>query len=93
MTEIERLPFKMEAEAEVMPRIVIEVREVKGTGAQAGWRVFQERAKKYGRLALTDQGRLLGGTFEQAVQDAQRIADENGFLFQRPDGLILPPGS
>lgn len=32
--------------------------------------------------------RVLGGSFDQACRDADRVARENGFLFERP--LRLP---
>jgi hypothetical protein len=35
----------------------------------------------------------LGGTWDQAVADAVRVAIENGFFFRRPPALWLPSSS
>lgn len=74
---------------DVMPRTTIEIRE-----SARGWRVYQEAgheySNKYSNRVLTERGRILGGTKEQPIVDAEHVARENGFFFKRPSGLLPP---
>lgn len=81
---------------DVLPRVEIEVRETTLFSATGGvsikelgvgsWRVYPRGEQR----ALREKGRLLGGRFDEAVRDAERIAKENGFFFVRPSQLWLP---
>lgn len=73
-------------QGEGMPRVEIEVRQ----DHQDDWRVYPAGGPNQKR-ALTERGVVLGGTFDMATADAERIARENGFFFKRPEKLWLPP--
>jgi len=69
---------------------------VRRTGTDGPWRLFasgSDLTLREQTTPLSDRssGRaILGGTFDQAVADAERICRQNGFVFERPSGLLLP---
>ena len=85
-------------QGEILDAIVIEVREWSGQ-----WRVFAvDPRSPVEELPLRQKGKVLGGTFDEAMLDAERVAREMAFVFQRPSGLwqsspssklVLPPGA
>lgn len=84
MTDIVR---RTSLRGEVLPKVVVTVRQ--DGGFDAPWRVFSTAPQDRGR-ALSQNGKLLGGTWTQACNDADRLRTTHGFHFERPSGLQLP---
>lgn len=82
MDELER--HVEHVQGEVLGRITIGIRQ----DYQGAWRVYPEGPHR--QHALTEHGRLLGGKYEEAIRDAERIAQDKQFFFRRPSGLLLP---
>lgn len=78
------LPARHTLKGEVLPRVVITVRQVD----DGPWRVFSTDSRD--RFPLSHEGRMLGGTWDQAVSDAESLRASHGFEFERPSGLWLP---
>jgi hypothetical protein len=74
--------------SEILPRREIEIRQ----DHAGAWRVYP-CDPRFRDAALREQGVVLGGTWDQAVADAVRVAIENGFFFRRPPALWLPSSS
>ncbi len=58
---------------------------------EGAWRLFSTASRDRG-IPLSQRGKLLGGTWDQAITDAERLRDTHGFQFERPSGLWLPSG-
>ncbi len=70
-----------------MNRVEITVsQDPAGGGA---WRLFSTDAQDRG-LPISQDGRVLGGTWNKALADAERLRETLGFEFVRPDGLWMP---
>lgn len=80
---------KSSVQGDVLDPIEIVVREEGGPGS--AWRVYvkdPQDAKE--RRPLSDGGYVLGGTWDLAVGDAERVAKRLGLVFKKPAGLWLP---
>lgn len=75
---------------EVLDSVTITIKQIGTTGV---WRLYTVGEGRADLQPISDrqhgQG-ICGGTFEQAIRDAERIAQSNGFFFQRPSRLLLP---
>jgi hypothetical protein len=86
------LPERQAIKGEVMEPTVLTVRK----WHDGSWRVFAHAPDLTARQMaspVSDRAagrRILGGTFQQACTDADRVARENGFIFQRPNERQLP---
>lgn len=58
-------------------------------GPDSPWRVYSTDPRDVNK-PLSQNGRKLGGTWEQACADADALRVTHGFHFERPSGLWLP---
>lgn len=78
-------------QGEILDPIVIEIRPY---GSSEKWCVFAvDPRSPIEELPLSQHGRMLGGTFDEAIADAERVAREMSFVFLRPSGLWMPSPS
>jgi hypothetical protein len=71
----------------ILDPVTITVRESSPGGP---WRVYPVgEGPIHDQKAVKEKGVMLGGRFEDAMADAERVARENGFFFQRPSARQL----
>lgn len=85
------LPARRPLKGEVLPKVTIAVSQDPAS-PDGAWRVFSTDPRDKGK-PLTSKGRLLGGTWDEAIRDADQLRATHGFHFERPSGLWLPSAS